>query len=241
MTRLTPELHIRYSASATQRASRLTGTPLGSGGLESQLNSVTQNWTGRPEMTFPALTPASSTRFICGRSPMDDIVRKVRMMRRPSRRVRVMCPDVEMDLLAALRLKRRREAKQLTHEGEWAPLRIDLHDLGRDIPERRRTSCNHDVVLGHRLHAAREFVDHRAVEGRRIGAAVLVLRIEELRDVRLVPRLPVADSRKTRESAAVTPSCGGRELTVLDRVRSDASVGARRAAALRPVRSGIDR
>ena len=53
ITALTPARHMLKSASDTQRACSFCGTPFGSGGFVSQLNSVTQNRGCPLETTVP--------------------------------------------------------------------------------------------------------------------------------------------------------------------------------------------
>src|SRR4051794_14865739 len=55
------DCHIRYIASAAQRACCPSGTPPGSGGLVSQPNSVTQNPGAPCERTLPLRYPDSSS------------------------------------------------------------------------------------------------------------------------------------------------------------------------------------
>src|SRR5215211_4808435 len=71
MTELTPERHMRKSASDTQRACSLCGTPFGSGGFVSQLNSVTQNRGCPLETTVPWRFAAESKARISGSSPIE--------------------------------------------------------------------------------------------------------------------------------------------------------------------------
>src|SRR5436190_12698347 len=71
VTRLTPSLHIRYSASEIQRFKSFMGTAPGSGGFESQLNSVTQNCRLLVDTICPALLAAVSARRITGSSGIE--------------------------------------------------------------------------------------------------------------------------------------------------------------------------
>ena len=68
---LTPTCHMRYSASETHRSCRAVGTPSGSGGLVSQLNSVTQNCGGRGDEMVPALRAPARRLRIFDRSPIE--------------------------------------------------------------------------------------------------------------------------------------------------------------------------
>jgi len=71
MTALTPACHMRNSASDTHRACSFIGTPFGSGGFVSQLNSVTKNWGWPAETIVPWRFAAMSSACIAGRSPID--------------------------------------------------------------------------------------------------------------------------------------------------------------------------
>src|SRR5712691_4217507 len=160
-------------------------------------------------------------------------------MRRTARRVRIVCPDVEADLLAAPRLQRAREAEQLPHEGERAPARVDLPHLGRDVPERRSTPGDHEVVAVNGLHGGSELIHHPSIPTRREGLTSLVLRVQKRADVGLVPRLPVADAREVCEGAAVAQGGGFGEAAEFDGIRAYASVRSL-ARSFGPVRSGVN-
>jgi hypothetical protein len=85
------------------------------------------------------------------------------------------------------------------------------------VPERGQPAGDHEVVGVDAVHSVRERVDERSVDVRGQQATRgtdglrerrVVLRGEVTEIVRLVPDLPVADSRKALEGAAVAP-CGG--------------------------------
>jgi hypothetical protein len=105
-------------------------------------------------------------------------------------------------------------AKQLARELERRRLRRP------PVPaERSRATGDRDVVTMNCVDRRSDGVDHRAVDLRGNEPPARDLRAEKQEQVRLVPDLPVPDTRKTLKGSAVPASSGGRKLRELAGVR----------------------